>query len=238
MSAEGAEKAGKGMDGGIPMKGTPERIIVLPFRKSVDIAIKSIRVRFFRSMVTTVSLVLAVAFLSFTDSDLAVVNSLLATGKSELRQQVLRAGYDVQPDAQTIGSSPKQRWILFLSFLACVVGIVNSQLMAVTERFREIGTMKCLGALDRFILRLFLLEAGIQGAIGSIVGALIGIVISLAGGWMRFGKVVWEGLRWEDIGTSLAVSVGIGCVLSLLGVLYPAWVAARMAPVEAMRVEN
>uniref|UniRef100_A0A7C4VS42 FtsX-like permease family protein n=1 Tax=Desulfatirhabdium butyrativorans TaxID=340467 RepID=A0A7C4VS42_9BACT len=223
---------------GISLEGTSERIIVLPFRKSLEIAVKSIRVRFFRSLVTTISLVLAVAFLSFTDADLTVVNSLLATGRPELRQQVLRAGYDIQPDAQTIGSSPKQRWILFLSFLACVVGIVNSQLMAVTERFREIGTMKCLGALDRFILRLFLLEAGIQGAIGSIVGALIGIGISLAGGWVRFGRVVWEGLRWGEIGMSLAVSVGIGCLLSVLGVLYPAWVAARMAPVEAMRVEN
>ncbi len=223
---------------GSSLQGASERIIVLPFRKSVEIAVKSIRVRFFRSMVTTISLVLAVAFLSFTDSDLAVVNSLLATGRPELRQQVLRAGYDVQPDAQTIGSSPKQRWILFLSFLACVVGIVNSQLMAVTERFREIGTMKCLGALDRFILRLFLLEAGIQGAIGSMAGALIGISISLASGWVRFGHVVWEGLHWGDIGRSLAVSVGIGCLLSILGVLYPAWVAARMAPVEAMRVEN
>lgn len=223
---------------GISLEGTSERIIVLPFRKSLEIAVKSIRVRFFRSLVTTISLVLAVAFLSFTDADLTVVNSLLATGRPELRQQVLRAGYDIQPDAQAIGSSPKQRWILFLSFLACVVGIVNSQLMAVTERFREIGTMKCLGALDRFILRLFLLEAGIQGAIGSIVGALIGIAISLAGGWVRFGRAVWEGLRWEEIGMSLAVSVGIGCLLSVFGVLYPAWVAARMAPVEAMRVEN
>jgi len=220
------------------MKETSERILVLPFRKSLDIAVKSIRVRFIRSLVTTMSLVLAVAFLSFTDSDLTVVNSLLATGRPELRQQVLQAGYDIQPDAQTIGSSPKQRWILFLSFLACVVGIVNSQLMAVTERFREIGTMKCLGALDRFILRLFLLEAGIQGAIGSMAGAMIGIGISLAGGWVRFGRAVWEGLRWGEIGMSLAVSVGIGCMLSVLGVLYPAWVAARMAPVEAMRVEN
>ena len=51
-------------------------------------------------------------------------------------------------------TTPKERWILFLSLLVCVVGIVNTQLMAVADRFREIGTMKCLGALDRFILRL------------------------------------------------------------------------------------
>jgi putative ABC transport system permease protein len=54
-----------------------------------------------------------------------------------------------------VASTAKQRWIIILSLLVCVVGIVNAQLMAVTERFREIGTMKCLGALDRFVLRLF-----------------------------------------------------------------------------------
>ncbi|WP_245589020.1 ABC transporter permease [Desulfatirhabdium butyrativorans] len=231
----------KGRGGAFSDRRTSDRIIVLPFRKSVEIAVKSIQARFFRSMITTVSLVLAVAFLSFTDSDLTILNSLLATGKPELRQAILRAGYDIQADAsavQKIGSSPKQRWILFLSFLACVVGIVNSQLMAVTERFREIGTMKCLGALDRFILRLFLLEAGIQGAIGAVMGAVIGIVASLANGVLRFGYPAWTGLNWLDIGQSLVVSTGFGCLMSLLGVLYPAWVAARMAPVEAMRVEN
>lgn len=218
-----------------------DRIIVLPFRKSVEIAVKSIRVRFFRSLVTTISLVLAVAFLSFTDSDLAIVNGLLAIGKPEIRQAILRAGYDIQADTlpiDKVGSSPKQRWILLLSFLACVVGIINSQLMAVTERFREIGTMKCLGALDGFILRLFLLEAGIQGAIGAGAGAVIGVIASIGNGLIRFGYPAWSGLSRADIAMSLAISTGLGVLMSLVGVLYPAWVAARMAPVEAMRVEN
>ena len=52
-------------------------------------------------------------------------------------------------------------------------------LMAVTERFQEIGTMKCLGALDRFVVRLFLLESGFQGLAGALIGALIGCLGSL-----------------------------------------------------------
>jgi hypothetical protein len=139
------------------------RQIVLPFAKSVEISLKSIKVRFFRSLITTMSLVLAVSFLSFVRISNDVANGLLATQDRHLRQAVIRSGYDLGPEDTNVGASPKQRWIIILSLLVCVVGIVNAQLMAVTERFREIGTMKCLGALDRFILRLFILESRLGG---------------------------------------------------------------------------
>jgi putative ABC transport system permease protein len=71
-----------------------------------------------------------------------------------------------------------------------VVGIVNAQLMAVTERFREIGTMKCLGALDRFILRLFLLEAGMQGVVGAMAGAMMGAMFSLVNSAIRLAALL------------------------------------------------
>ena len=163
------------------------RQIVLPFVKSVEIALKSIKVRFFRSLITTMSLVLAVSFLSFVRVSNDVANGLLATQDRQLRQAVIRSGYDVGPEDTNVGASPKQRWIIILSLLVCVVGIVNAQLMAVTERFREIGTMKCLGALDRFILRLFILESGMQGLAGAGAGALAGAFFALLGALLRFG---------------------------------------------------
>jgi ABC-type antimicrobial peptide transport system permease subunit len=110
--------------------------------------------------------------------------------------------------------------------------------MAVTERFREIGTMKCLGALDSFILRLFLLEAGMQGLVGSAIGALSGGLFSLLSAVVRFGTVVFTSLSWMEALGSLLLATGVGCLLSLMGVLYPAIVAARMMPIEAMRVEH
>jgi putative ABC transport system permease protein len=120
----------------------------------------------------------------------------------------------------------------------CVVGIVNAQLMAVTERFREIGTMKCLGALDRFILRLFFLEAGLQGVIGAAVGALFGCGCALLSAWLRYGSTaIWQ-LSWTGVLSSLVFALVVGCLLSIVGVFYPALVAARMQPVEAMRVEQ
>jgi ABC-type antimicrobial peptide transport system permease subunit len=122
--------------------------------------------------------------------------------------------------------------------LVCVVGIVNAQLMAVTERFREIGTIKCLGALDSFVLRLFVLEAGMQGLAGAGIGALLGTVAALLNGLIRFGLIAWKHVYWLAVAKSIVFALAIGCVLSLLGVLYPAIVAARMQPVEAMRVEQ
>jgi cell division protein FtsX len=215
-----------------------DRLIVLPFMKSVDIAVKSIRVRFFRSLITTISLVLAVSFLSFTQVGSDLANGLLSTRDPALRQALIRSGYDLQPDDISVGNSPKQRWIIVLSLLVCVVGIVNAQLMAVTERFREIGTMKCLGALDRFILRLFLLEAGIQGLIGSAAGAIVGAAFAMANFLIRFGVESFTTLSWTQAGLSVGSATLVGCILSLIGVMYPAIVAARMQPVEAMRVEH
>jgi ABC-type lipoprotein release transport system permease subunit len=97
--------------------------------------------------------------------------------------------------------------------------------------------MKCLGALDRFVLRLFILEAGMQGLAGSAAGALIGTVFALTGGWVRFGGAAVGEVTLAEVAFSTLAATGIGLGLSLLGVLYPAWVAARMQPVEAMRVE-
>ena len=218
--------------------GPVQRQVKLPFAKSLEISIKSIKVRFFRSLITTLSLVLAVSFLSFVGVSNDIANGMLAEEDPQLRRQLVRSGYDLEPGDTTVGSSPKQRWLVILSLLVCVVGIVNAQLMAVTERFREIGTMKCLGALDRFILRLFILEAGIQGLVGAGMGALIGAVFSLLNGGLRFGFKSLALISPGALALSILIATAVGCLLSLLGVFYPALIAARMQPVEAMRVEQ
>lgn len=215
-----------------------KRLIALPFRKSVEIAFQSIRVRFFRSLVTTTSLVLAVAFLSFLSSCNDFAQGVLASGSVESYQKLISAGFDVSVEAAGISSSAKQRWIVILSLMVCIVGIINAQLMSVTERFREIGTMKCLGALDRFIVRLFVLEALMQGVAGSVTGALLGVLAAAVSSTVNLG---FEALTQAPFGTlliSVTTAVIIGTTLSLLGVIYPAILAARMQPVEAMRVEQ
>lgn len=207
------------------------RQVTLPFLKSVEIAVKSIRARFFRSFITLLSLVLAISFYSYVSVNTILLQGILLSQDFSSVERLVQEGEGALDPA----NDPKQQWILFLSLLVCVVGIVNTQLMAVTERFREIGTMKCLGALDRFILRLFLIEATIQGVIGAAAGALLGTSVSLLWSVVRFGSQVFMVISWSDIALSLAGAMGLGCLLSVIGVLYPALVAARMQPVEAMR---
>jgi hypothetical protein len=214
------------------------RLVVLPFSKSFEIAYKSIKARFFRSLVTTLTLVLAVSFLAFSQINIDIADSLLATGDPDMCQSLIRCGYDISPGDTSLAASPKQRWIVILSLLVCVVGIINAQLMSVTERFREIGTMKCLGALDRFIVRIFVIEAAIQGLAGALSGAILGGIVAILTTLLRFGTNGMANLPWQQMGISLGVATLTGIALSLIGVLYPAIMAARMQPVEAMRVEQ
>ena len=70
-------------------------------------------------------------------------------------------------------------WIITISLLVTVIGISNAMLMSVTERFREIGTMKCLGALSAFIRRIFLIESSLMGLMGSVIGGLVGMIVGV-----------------------------------------------------------
>ena len=227
---------------------TPEstamrRLVALPFTKSLQMAYQSIRVRFFRSLVTTMSLVLAVAFLTFTQAGNTITGSLVMSQDPAFIPTLSKIGFTLESAAgaaqtSTVGSSAKQRWIVFLSLLVCVVGIINAQLMSVTERFREIGTLKCLGALDRFIVRIFVLEATMQGLAGGIVGALLGAIVAFAEALVRYGLSALAYMPWSTLAATTGYAILAGTGLSLLGVLYPAIIAARMLPIDAMRVEQ
>ena len=75
----------------MPFKN-PDRLVVLPFKKSLEISWQSIRVRFFRSLITTMSLVLAVSFLSFVNINNDIANGLLSTHDTVLREALNRSG--------------------------------------------------------------------------------------------------------------------------------------------------
>jgi len=211
--------------------------VVLPWSKSAAISIQSIKARFFRSLVTTLTLVFAVSFLAFILVSVQIANGLMAEDVPGAVQKLKARGYDIPGAAASVGQTAKQRWIAVLSLLVCVVGITNAQLMAVTERFREIGTMKCLGALNRFVVRLFVLEAGFQGLFGGVAGALLGGFFAFADGLSAFGFPALTTPSAAGVLAALGLSAAVGLMVSIAGALYPALVAARMSPAVAMRTE-
>ncbi|MGL1862976.1 MAG: ABC transporter permease [Pseudodesulfovibrio sp.] len=217
--------------------GRIDRLITLSFAKSLEISFKSIKVRFFRSMITVSSLVLAVSFLAFVLVNLDIATGLLKNGGKDAAQALSLAGYDVNLTEGVVSMSAKERWIVILSLMVCTVGIINAQLMSVTERFSEIGVMKCLGALDSMILKLFVLEAGMQGLLGATIGATVGCLFSLLAGGLRFGFGALGDLSLLSMFSSVGMATLAGCILSLVGVLYPALLAARMEPINAIRSE-
>jgi ABC-type antimicrobial peptide transport system permease subunit len=77
-----------------------------------------------------------------------------------------------------------------------------------------------------------------QGVAGAFAGALSGAAFALLNSIIRFGAPALGHLSLTSLGVSMGISVAVGFLLSLLGVFYPALVAARMQPVEAMRVEQ
>jgi len=134
--------------------------------------------------------------------------------------------------------SPTVIWLIVISLLVCGVGISNAMLMSVTERFREIGTMKCLGALDGFIVKLFLLESTFQGVAGTVFGVLIGFVFMLLAGLKSFGLATFHYFPTLQVLLIIVYAFAVGGILSILAAVFPALRAAHMAPVEAMRVEE
>jgi len=131
----------------------------------------------------------------------------------------------------------RQMFLVVISFLVCMVGIANAMLMSITERFREIATMKCLGATDGFILKQFLIEAAIQGVVGGTAGMIIGMVVSVIKSSAMFGGAIFAHFPGVHIVYCAFLTVLTGILLAMLASIYPARAAASMAPMDAMRVE-
>jgi ABC-type lipoprotein release transport system permease subunit len=126
-------------------------------------------------------------------------------------------------------------WILTVALLVCTISNVTSMLLSVTQRFREIGTMKCLGAFDRTILASFLVESLVLAGIGAAGGAVPGTLLSVLGALFAHGAGVFSAPVVWRLAAGCIVSVLTVIVLSFLGAAYPAWRASRMLPIEAMR---
>lgn len=130
----------------------------------------------------------------------------------------------------------RNTWIAVISLLVTVIGITNAMLMSVTERFREIGTMKCLGALSSFVTQMFVMEATLMGIVGGIAGAVFGALFATAIYTVTYGAgLVFGSLPVGSVALYGLCSVSAGVILSIIAALYPARVAAAMVPATALR---
>ena len=211
--------------------------IVLPLSKAVEISAKSLKIRLGRSLITMSGIILAIAFLMSIWTSSAIVDALKRADDAKINLLLQRKGIDTTEEMAS-EERAKNTWLVVLSLLVCVVGIMNSMLMSVTERFREIGTMKCLGALDSFIVKLFVLESSFQGTVGTIIGVIIGLLLTILMSLGGYGTVIFGHFPGLDIFRWGVLAIVIGSALSVVGAIYPSYTAARMEPVDAMRVDR
>ena len=110
------------------------------------------------------------------------------------------------------------------------IGVMNIMLVSVTERTKEIGIRKAVGATRNSILSQFLIEAVVLTGIGGLIGLIIGEIASFL---MNKFSPLPAYIPWWAIVIGIGVSAGVGIVFGL----YPAWKAARLDPIEALRYE-
>ncbi len=117
-----------------------------------------------------------------------------------------------------------------IALLASGVGVMNIMLVSVTERTKEIGIRKSIGAKKKNILIQFLIEAVALSLIGGLAGVAVGILVGNAGALLLNASVVFPWV-WAAIGLGVCAGIGVGFGL------YPAWKAAGLDPIEALRYE-
>ena len=120
--------------------------------------------------------------------------------------------------------------VAFIALVAAGVGIMNIMLVSVTERTREIGIRKAIGAKRRNILSQFIIESVAISSIGGILGVIFGFLVGLV---LLSQMTLSTGIGLD----SIAIGFGFSTTVGMLAGLYPAWKAARMNPIDSLHYE-
>jgi hypothetical protein len=168
-------------------------------------------------------------------------------GVARVRAEITGVGYSTSAPENLIATV--QRYVRVVEIVLggigvialaiAALGIANALLAAVRERRREIGVLKAVGARDRDVLRTFLIEAGVMGALGGLIGSILGLAVARAVAAVVDGYLTSQGLAGVQVGMpyrlGLAAVAG-SVVLALLAGALPARRAARLPAREAVEL--
>lgn len=211
---------------------------VLPWGVTIRMSWMNISHRPGRFLLIFVGIAVVVAFLISAFSSNTILSGLATVDDVHVRAVLQKLGVFGHDKAAQRQQADRETWLMALSCILCVVVIANTMLMSVTERVSEIGTLKCLGALDRFIVRMFLVESVFLGLVSSLLGVLIGYLLTILQLSLSLGFATLQQGPWvSPLLSGLPLGVGAGTMITVLAAAYPAYVAARMRPVDAMRAE-
>lgn len=196
-----------------------EKRITFGLQDAFRLGYHNVRRRFGREVLVLAAIALGITFfstLSFMDSFYRIYT---------------------QAEGGSLQVESYQYWLVLVSLGVCVVSITNATIISVYERYREIGTMKCIGALDQHILKLFLVESFIVALLGGMVGYVLGFVASVVSVMFSVGVGVVFKAPFPVYATLFLQTVSLSLVLSMVATVYPAYRAAKLNPVEALRYE-
>ena len=145
-----------------------------------------------------------------------------------------------QQDAVETLEDTNATFVVFLGAIAGIslvvggIGVMNIMLVSVTERTREIGIQRALGATKRVILSQFVTEATVLSIGGGVLGVVLGIVISFLIDGASIGTLQ---MNTKFSGDIAVLALGVSAVIGLAAGIYPAMRAAALDPIEALRHE-
>lgn len=126
--------------------------------------------------------------------------------------------------------------IIMISIVVAAVNIINTMYTAVLERTQEIGIMKSIGSSNMNIMFVFIVEAGLQGLIGGVLGVFVGFVIAKLGGAMA-AAAGYSSLQPYFPWWLIVFCLGFAYLIGAGAGFFPAWQASKLKPVDALRYE-
>jgi putative ABC transport system permease protein len=126
--------------------------------------------------------------------------------------------------------------VVAISLLVGGIGIMNIMLVSLSERIREVGIRKALGATDRNIMIQFLAESSLLAFLGGVIGVVGGIALGLLGSYLIRA---FAGLDWQFVISfwQIILAAAVALIVGLVFGLYPAYRAAKLSPIDALRYE-